>query len=343
MSSFWHAMDTREGDCSKGVNPKIKEQYELNLAALGYSQKQIAALMENFVEGVGGEGGESVRSLMANRGRIDGKPVNAYIYPMAVADPKLNPMDGKYAHGFNLDGVGATSTSLVDPETLETGVDHQLARVLGCIEPMRGKLKESTAFWLYWWVAIKDSTPAWTITISGDDLSKDGPITISFGRAMEAVIYNRDGSPRQAMTYRADPDPRVNNNTYKAQIRDGVITVTEHGKFRAINDQLLFPKMSLDNFHARLKILPNGLLEGIMGGYQPIEEIYFAMSSGNSTSEEGFGADWAGIYHLLRRLADAAPDENGQNWSISTAYFLQAAPAFVMQLNDADRRQALSR
>ena len=50
VSAFWHAMDSSERDCPDGLNPKIKEQYEQNLAALGFSAREIASLFNEIIE-----------------------------------------------------------------------------------------------------------------------------------------------------------------------------------------------------------------------------------------------------------------------------------------------------
>src|SRR5690606_31520422 len=109
-----------DGDCSKGINPPIEEQYLKNLVHLGYSDAEIAEMASKA------ETGESspIGSLMMMRGRINGQPVNAYAHPTAVVDPQLNALDGKYAYGFDMDGKGADDPDgFIDPETGEAGVD----------------------------------------------------------------------------------------------------------------------------------------------------------------------------------------------------------------------------
>jgi hypothetical protein len=329
MSSFWQAMNTTDKDCPDGLNPKIKEQYEQNLAALGFKPREIASLMEGYVEGEeGGWDKDRVGNLMHYRGRVDGKPVNAFVHPYAVIDPKLKVSQGKLAHGFNLDGQ-TSDNDFVDPLFNEKGVDHEMARIVGCIEPFRATLKEGSAFWQFMWTAVKGIAPAWTITLSGEDLDQDGPITLTVGRAMEPARYNGNGTARSSMTFRIDPDPRVAKNVYKAEIKDGVINVLEPGPYRNFSDALIFPRFELDNFHARLRVNPDGSLDGLIGGYQPIEHLYFALGNGNLAAENNFSPELPGMYHLMRRYADANPVD-GVNMSISIAYYIQAVPAFVL-------------
>jgi hypothetical protein len=334
VSWFWHAPYSQDTDCPGGLNPKMKDQYRKNLADLGFSVSEIATLMEAYVEGEdGGSDKENVDDLMSYRGRINGKPVNGYVHPASVVDPKLKTSVSKFAFGFDLDNKGVTPASFEDPETHELGVDHELGRILGCFDSMRGTLKEGSAMWRFLWMAMKDTQPAWTITLSGEDLDKDGPITMVIGRAMEATKYNGNGTARTNMTFRADPDPRVSKNIYPAQIKNGVISITEPKQYEYYNlsDPLLFPTFVLRNFHARFKIKADGSLVGLIGGYQPIEHLYFGMGNGNKASENTFHMDLPGFYHLLRRYADADPDpETGDNWSISATYYLELVPAYVV-------------
>src|SRR6185312_16797409 len=100
ISAFTDAAYSTQGDCQGGVDPDETAQYRLDLLALGTPPAQIQELMKKY------PGGPVVKELI-NRGRIDGKPVNAYANPASVVDPKLHLVTGQYAYGFNLDGKGA--------------------------------------------------------------------------------------------------------------------------------------------------------------------------------------------------------------------------------------------
>ncbi len=334
MSSFWHAANNLEGDCPGGLNPRYKEQWAKNLADLGYSPREVGEIMERNVNGdaLDYEHNELMR-IMVNRGRINGQAVNAYAHPVAVKDPHLKSWNGKLAYGFDLDGKGVTPSSFEDPESHEKGIKHELARVLGCNEQFRSRLREGGAAWQFLWTAVKESAPVWTITVTGDDLSKDGPITIQFGRGMEGVKRNGNGTARADMTYRADPDPRFANNIYKGKIENGVISVTEFGHLFLIQEPLLYPRFTLDKFHARMQMNKNGVLEILIAGYQPIDEIYHWCGSANICADTNFCAEPPGLYHLMRKFADYDPDpQAGQNRAISATYYLEAVPAYLVDV-----------
>ncbi len=338
VSYFGQAAYSEEGDCPGGINPTIEEQYLKNLAALGYNGTEIEAFAKKAVE----EGGNDIERLMYERGRIDGKPINPYVYPETVVDPKLVALTGKYAYGFDLDGRGVDDPDgFTDPETKEAGIDNQFFRAFGCVRPYRGSLAGRPTYWAWAWGQLQDSQPAWLITLSGEDLDKDGEVTVTFDRALEHLKSNSDGSPRHDVSYRIDSDPR-SHNVFRGEIRDGVVNVTEHGNFRMLQNPLVAPELNLKSTHFRFKFRRDGSAEGILGGYQPWREIYFAFASGGPAFEVCITGDIVGLYYLLKRNADAdANPTTGQNDDISASYQVEAVPAFAVPATDIQRKAAV--
>ena len=126
------------------------------------------------------------------------------------------------------------------------------------------------------------------------------------------------------MTYRVDPDPR-SHNEFKGEIKDGQITISEHKPLSILWNALSSPVLNLKNTHLRLRMLKGDTLDGLLGGYQPWTEIYFAFS------HNGIVGDRPGLYWAMKKTADADPDPvTKQNMSISTAYRITAVPAFVV-------------
>src|SRR4051812_32520457 len=325
---FTQANNSVEGDCPGGINPPIDKQYAKNLAALGYSPAEVARMMEAYVDG--GKGEQVVAELMEKRARVNGKPANAYAHPAAVADPHLTSVDYKYEYGFNLDGMGEKSpNSFEDPITHEKGVNNQASRALGCVEQFRGTLAVRPSLWVFRWTSVRETAPAWLLSITGENLDKDGPVTIRFDRAMEHMLFNGDGEARADVTYRADPDER-NHHAFKGEIKNGVVTITEHGHLTLLQDQLSSPIFNLDKVHLRLNQKADGGLDGFLAGYQPWHELYFLLAQGGSSSETNTVGEIPGMYHAMRRLADASPDpKTGMNMAISVTYRLELVPAFI--------------
>jgi hypothetical protein len=333
MTMFWHALETTNEDCPNGINPKIEVQHEKDLVLMGYSPEEAHKLVQDgyFDENAPrGWENDKLGHIMLERGRIKGEPVNAFMHPATTIDPNMITKVGKFAHGFNLDGKDGPN-NFVNPDTGEKGIDHQLARVFGCFENMRGKLKEGSAFWLYKWSALKETMPAWYISVTADDLSKDGPVEIRVGSAMEAVKFNGNGKGRPNMTYRQEQDPRFAKNVYQGEIKNGHIRITKPGDLYMEQDPLLFPIFTMKKFTLDLRKMPDGSVEGEIGGYQPILETYFAIAAPSLPSEVLYAIDFPGLYHLLRKNADYDFDKKtGFNRAISSAYHIIAVPAHVV-------------
>ena len=334
---FGQATYSQDGDCPGGVNPDIGRQYVRDLKELGYTPQQIAALGK---KGEGADGAPtSLRALMDMRGRVNGKPANPYSNPASVVDPRLNAVQAKYAYGFDLDGRGAANPrGFEDPETHEQGVNNELARALGCMQSFRGSLQGRPTYWAWAWGQLKDSEPAWLITITGGDLSHDGEVTVTLDRALEHLRSNIDGSPRADASYRIDPDPR-SHNVLKGQIKDGVLSLSQPADLHLLQNPLVAPEFHMTKTHFRIRLQPDGSLAGFIGGYQPWSDLYFGFAAGGPTMEVCITGDIPGIYYLLKRHADADPDpKTGQNASISAAYYLEAVPAFVVAAKDQASR-----
>jgi hypothetical protein len=324
VSAFFQGASSTDGDCAGGINPVVREQDELNLVALGKTPAEAKALIDATVDD-----DTELRRIMNDRGRIDGRPVNAYAHPAAVADPGLKSVTGNIGFGFDLDGQGAEDPDgFIDPDTGEKGIDNQAFRALGCSRPYRGTKDNPGAYWAFLNIAMKDSSPAWLISVSGADLGKDGPITVTFDRALEHPKSNPDGQARPYMTYRVDPDPR-SHNEFKGEIKDGILTITDHKPFFMNQAFIYAPHIQLRHTHLRLDMTKGDGLDGFIGGYQPWRDVYFGVGSGGRAAETTVAGETPGLFYLLRKNADSNPDpQTGENRDISITYRLMAVPAF---------------
>ncbi|MHB1206244.1 MAG: hypothetical protein ACYCZX_11790 [Rhodospirillaceae bacterium] len=327
ISWFSQAAYSQEDDCPGGQNPEINQQYLKNLAALGLPPAKIEELAKKQEEGEVTE----LRDLMNTRARINGEPANPFTNPAAVADPKLKASAGKYAYGFNLDGKGERSPGgFEDPETHEKGINHELIRALGCVHGFRGSIKDRPTYWAWGWGQLKDSQPAWLMRVSAESFTKDGDVVITFDRALEHLRSNIDGSPRPDTTYRIDPDPR-SHNEFHGRLKDGVISLPTPGNLHLLQNPLVAPELRLSQTHFRLKVAPDGTISGLIGGYQPWSDLYFAFAAGGPTMEICIVGDIPGLYYLLKRHADGEPDpKTGENTAISATYYIETVPAFIV-------------
>ena len=185
----------------------------------------------------------------------------------------------------------------------------------------------------YQWDTIRLTQPAWLVTIAGEDLSKDGDVTVTFDRALESTKWDALSNTRSDMTYRIDPNPR-SHSVAKARIEKGVVKTTAPFAFNMVADPYYIQEFRFKDAQIRIKLLDKGNIDGIVGGYQPYDDPYWGVANGGIALECCAGVDFIGMYHTLKKLADAYPDEKGQNTHISTAYRIEGVPAFTVQVED---------
>lgn len=342
--SYFYDANWSDGktDCSDGLNPSAIDFYRRDLARAGHSHEEIERVLKDFP----GEGGltQPWVPLVVTRG--NGKD-NVYIHPMTEPDPGLKLAGGKYAYGFNLDGKGAASpNSFEEPDTHEMGVNNALYRVMGCIRSFRGlpppgrpDLPETH------WDVLRNVLPAWVITVSSaGSLSDEGEVTVQIDRALERITRDSTGDSAQAdMTYRIDPDPRLHNRM-RGRIKDGVVTTTEPATVNIVLDPYLMPEMNFSQAKLRLAIAPDGKARGVIGGYQPWFNIYYGNANQGYIKEYAASIDIPALYYALKKNADSDPDPaTGENRAISTAFIIEAVPAFAIRSEDTPGKTADSR
>ena len=322
----WFHLATLNGEesCPDGLYPLSEVFYTRELKRLGYAPNEIEDLLKDFPNG-------GYMEPIINRGRIDGEPVNVYAYPWSQPDPEITLVTGKRAFGFNLDDQ-VSDQDFIEPVTGEAGIDNQLYRALGCFQSHTGALPERPGLPQIVWDIQRDYMPAWLVELSDvDDFQNDDEIQIGFYRAFGPVKRDATGDVRSDMTLWVDPDPRM-HNVVAGRIKDGVIT--SHGfEFRMLGNPMFMAEYALQKARARFEITPDGRLEGVLGGFQPWQDIYYGnFGSQGWATEHSAGVDFPGAYYALKKLADADPDpETGENQAISGTYRVEAVPAFLMR------------
>jgi hypothetical protein len=197
------------------------------------------------------------------------------------------------------------------------------------------------ANWMYTWDVIRDTMPAWVISVTGDDLSKDGPVKVDFERAADHVVRDANGETLAGTAFRIATDPRSRNH-YTAALKNGDVVIDPTGaEFHMEGDDFIITQFDLKQAHLRLKMKPDGNLEGVLGGYENWLGIYFMYGGASYASESMIGVDFPGIFYTLKRMADAEPDpKTGQNQRISAAFHLWAVPAFALEPGENKTAQA---
>lgn len=318
--SWFHTAGYADKDsCPKGINPDNIQIWARSLGELGFSPSEA----EKVITGDGREW----RKLMQMRGKKDGKPANVYLYPLSVPDPQLKPVEGKMAFGFNLDGKSGPK-SFQDPDTRMTGVDNEVFRALGCSKMYHVNLPDRPYYEMTRWDIGSDSMPAWVITVSGEDLSRDGDVTVTLTRSLRYAYRDAQSKPLTDATYVMEPTER-SRNVLKGHSKDGVITV-EPQDIHIQAEAGIIPEYKFKKAQLRFTIDAKGNLNGYLGGYIAWQSYYWLIASHGSSSEES-SLDVPGAYYALRKHADADPDPaTGQNTRISSTFRIEAVPAHVL-------------
>ena len=313
-------------NCPQNLNGFALDVTRRDLMAIGFSKEEAQKM-------TGGEGGDvermprEISQRLNNRAIVNGKPASFYNYPDAVPNPPvIESVVGPQAIGFDLDGK-STGTEFTDPET-GAKVDNQLWRAVGCTETFRATPPALPYTEEVSWALAIDTAPAWMMSITGEDLTKDGPVTVTFERATQHLERDASGGVMSHGTYVIDPAGR-SHNVLKGEIKSGILTISNVPKFYLQSQMPFYAEIQLDKAQMRMQILPDGKLLGYWGGYTDWKRFAYML-----TSRPGSGADSLGIYHSLKRFADASPDpKTGLNTQISTTFRMEAVPAFHSTLD----------
>jgi hypothetical protein len=334
----WFGISTYFGgdsDCPDGLNPMSTEFYHRELLRLGYSEADATRLLKDFPGTPGQPDAEYVK-IMLTRGD---KKQNVYANPLSSPDPGLKTVKGKFAYGFNLDGKVDSPISFTDPDTGEQGIKNQLYRTLGCVRSFRAPPPAHPTLAQALWDVLRDQMPAWIIEVNGITDPNNSPnVTVELFRATDHTTRDANGNIRADMSFRVDPDPR-SHNVLHGQIKDGVLT-TEPADIHMLADPFLMPEFHWTQARLKLKMNPDGSLKGILGGYHDWYSLYWSYASSGWVEEHSASLDMPAFYYALTRNADAYPDpKTGQNTAISTAYEVEAVPAFVIHTEEKNDKK----
>ena len=313
-TATWANTDT----CPQGDNGGLTALKVRRLVRRGFSEEEARAILA-----AGGVDADGNRVPINELPRLNGQEVNPGNVPVLVSDPEIRTAQGRFGHGFNLNGV-VEPDSFEDPASGERGVDNQMWRALGCFEvyqvrrPVR-PYNEDIA-----WDTALDAMPAWLMSVSGPDLDRGGEVTVTFDRGLNVAMRDARGGVLSSATYVVDPDPR-SHSVFAGRIEDGVLTI-EPGDFSIQGESQFYAILRFTGTRLRLEMADDGSASGIIGGYQPWRDYFHYLAI---RGEENAQVDLPGVYYAMKRLADGVPDpETGENTAISAAYFLEAVPAF---------------
>ena len=264
--------------------------------------------------------------------------------PAAFEDPAMRTGHGHSAYGMNLDGADGTGAPA--PNTCahekytgmngERGVDNQLYRILGCINAYRPESTfQGNVIRDFVVSARQDGQVTTVLEISGiTDERNDDNVEVGIYSSPNPTLYDADrqGVPYSSLT--TTTNPRWRNVTH-GKIVNGVLTTDpidirlDHYQGEGLKSHA---DMFIRNARIRLELLPDGRAKGMLAGYSDVETVYHAeFGMAYSVLPKSFGWTCPAAYAALHKLADGYPDpKTGQCTAISTAYRIEAVPAFLI-------------
>jgi hypothetical protein len=319
----WFATATFNDDikagCPSGKAATIVELHARELVEIGFTIEQANEILQNSRDSA--DVVPEYKDKIYNRALFKGKNVSIFNYPEQLPDPNIETYVGQYAYGFDLSGRQGSS-KFEDPQTHQP-VDNQLWRAVGCLSTYLATPPQLPYIEDTHWNVIVDHAPAWTIHVTGDDLSKDGKVSITFSRATQHLTRDAANGALWGATYVIDPN-MTSHNVLDGEIRDGILTITPKDSFYLQGQHPFYTEIDLKNVHLRIQPQADGRLVGYLGGYLDWQRYAYMYTS------RGSDADVVGIYHTLKKMADAGPDpKSGQNSRISGTFRLEAVPAFI--------------
>jgi hypothetical protein len=319
-----------DSGCPGGRNPTAADIMTYTLKNEGMPQDQIAKETDpNKLKS------DNFGKAVAMRGQVNGKAVDVYTNPLSAPDPHIKLDIAKEGFGFNLDGKTGP-LDYTDPLTHESGVDNVAARVFGCFDRTRGTLEAPPGNWSYRWSHYNEGN-TYLLEISNNsnrplNLANEDKVTVTFYRAMQVPFKNGSGYQRN-MTYTVDPDSRFKKNTtFKGKIRDGMFIADVTPEFTMIASPRIQPVFDFKSVHMRITFNPDGTIRGFVGGYMPINMIYFPFGDYGEAAEYIGGMDVPGVYAALVKNADTdidADPKTHRRTRVSQTYQIDAVPAFL--------------
>jgi hypothetical protein len=277
---------------------------------------------------------------------------------LGTPDPNWRSVVGAKvpAEGIDLDGQDSRAKGKPAPGMCahddfpgmsgERGVDNQFFRLVGCSKSFQSTGQSNT-------FEIEMYTGSWGIllTLSGvDDLHNDNDVEVGFYANSDPIQLSPTRAALPNATYAVEQNPRFQSKAH-GRIVNGVLTTEPVDvRFHWVVNSIRLDR-PLRDARVRMTFTADGGLDGILGGYTLIEDMY-DFQYGFRTGQDGagkpsplqlrtvssvgqaavLGHTCNGAYYELKRLADGHRDlATGQCTSISTQYRIKAIPAFVVE------------
>lgn len=332
----------------------------------------IEALVRSYADSAAGARGadEADRDYLRRISRAVGSTSdgrNICMHPEAAGP---DPTWQMVSNMVNVDGIDLDSSASGAPSSGKTcaqqdfndshgrgGIDNQFYRAIGCLSGFQSNAQGNE-------FQIEMLTGAWGIlmTLEGvDSIYNDPEVEVGFYANADPIQLSASRKPLPFASYSMKQEPEFRAVT-RGRIVDGVLTMDPVDVRFVYTVNSMIDDRVLRDAQIRMTFTPDGGLEGILGGYSPIEEMYdvqFGSRNGRAASGElaserlrigtsegrsrALGYSCQGAYHAMYQAADGHPDpETGRCTSISTQYRIRLAPAFVLDTETSSANASLT-
>ncbi|HTJ65072.1 MAG TPA: hypothetical protein VL899_14815 [Alphaproteobacteria bacterium] len=334
VTSFAFASyDGGPADCPDGLNKSAKDIYLESLPApererlsKPEAEKELWALLY----APGGFPGPGKRSH------------NRCADPTDFQSPSLRLIQGKIADGMDLQGNAPGGTCAHERFTSADGngqVDNQLWRAMGCIRGWRkGADIEKYAF-----DNIRAGEYEILLEIRGmADQRNNAHVTVGIYSSPDQAAVDAAANVLPDASLSASDDPKY-RAVAEGRMVDGVITtdpVDIRLKYRSAG--YVDTDFYIKGARLRLEPQPDGSLKGKIGGWYDVETLYDGfIRQPQVVTSVLLAYSCPAVYAALNQLADGYPDaKSGKCSAISTAFRIEAIPAFVIHPKDTKTKTA---
>jgi hypothetical protein len=319
------ALAKNADDCPDGMAMAAKELYLASVAPAERKRLQTPEALKEFEQ-------------LAYH-TPDGKDLCAVPdYPRA---PQRSPK-GHVSYGMNLDGTGdgaATNMTcghekFTSPDG-EAAVDNQMYRLIGCSSNLRGFPGEEGYLESLRNASFKDGGTTILIEIMGvKDGRNDDDVTVGVYNGSSPMMIDANGKMLPYASLTVTGDAKYRNHAH-GRIVNGVLTTApsdialhyDYGGYQR--------EYHIKSARLRLDLTDAAKAKGLLAGYLDLGDVDMTKGT-RQESAEMVGYDCPTFNQAMRRYADGYKDpKTGQCTAMSTAWQVNAIPAFVIHPDDA--------
>ncbi len=325
--------DGGPADCPDGLNMSAKDIYLQSLPAAErerLSKPEAEKELWKLLYAPGGNLGPGKRTH------------NRCADPEDFESPPLRTIQGHVADGMDLQGASTANVCKHQRFTSTDGkteVDNQLWRAMGCIRGWR----HGADIEKYAHDNIRAGEYTILLEITGmTDPRNDGHVQVGFYSSTDQASVDAAGNVLPDASLQVHDDPRY-RAVANGRVIDGVVTtdpVDVRLKYRSAG--YVDTDFYIRGARLRLELQPDGSAKGIIGGYYDVETLYDGfIRQPQVVTSVLLAYSCPAVYAALNQFADGYPDpKTGKCSAISTAFRLEAIPAFVVHPKDAKTKTA---